>query len=138
MRRDVLTLLAASAALTLLSGCPDKAKPEPAAGKKEDKAQERRIIMNALRDDIEQTDYTSGSNRSWLLGTDDHSGEADADTHGVGRLQHIGYARSCAMEHGLPLWTWQAWVGSGSHPEVSPRPVGGFRTGASHPSGGRP
>lgn len=45
-----------------------------------DRAQEVRIVVEALRADIQQAALTPVSQRSWLIGTDENDGERDADT----------------------------------------------------------
>lgn len=48
--------------------------------RRSDVAQEVRIVLNALRADLEHAALSPGSERSWFIGTDENDGDRDVDS----------------------------------------------------------
>ncbi|HOJ21682.1 MAG TPA: type II secretion system protein GspJ [Armatimonadota bacterium] len=70
-----------------------------------ERAQEIRLIINALRADIQHAALTPGSERSWLIGSDESDGDRDTDTLRLTtRSRRISLGRLELLESSSPAW----------------------------------
>jgi prepilin-type N-terminal cleavage/methylation domain-containing protein len=70
-----------------------------------ERAQEIRIIINALRADIQHAALTPGSERSWLIGNDESDGERNTDTLRLTtRSRRVSLSRLEQLESSSPSW----------------------------------
>lgn len=119
----ILALLAGGLNLAFRTGLDANTR----ANRRGDAAQETRIVLNALRADIEQATLTADSERAWFIGTDANDGEHDTDT-----LYLIAHSRRVPLSD---LEATEEWESRARYADWSAIAYSLSEAGASEPAG---